>query len=312
MPGYLFNYIIKDWETWSGVFSSKEEFEPLIRELLTQNGLPDAPAENCYPGTNGVFKAGNVIVKLFVPIESGMDSLPDYRSELFAQERAKRLGVSVPVLLAKGEIQDRYLFRYLIMEYIEGGMLRDIRDGLDTEEKTELGLELRGIVDRWGTKCEDFNGVDAIARALTGRYWKGAPVKLLKKRIGLLERLKDEERVFTHCDLTEDNLIIGKDGRLVVLDFADSVIAPKMFEDMPVICGAFDFDMDFLRGYYGDISEEEAADICVPAILCHEYGYPAIKSLFGDVEDEEDLYRRVLERLYRRRLTNMIKQEEQS
>jgi hypothetical protein len=75
MPGYLFNYIIKDWETWSGVFSSKEEFEPTDQELLTQNGCGRA-AENCYPGTNGVCKAGNVIVKLFVPIESGMTACP--------------------------------------------------------------------------------------------------------------------------------------------------------------------------------------------------------------------------------------------
>jgi hypothetical protein len=297
MSDYLFSFIIKDWETWSRVFCSTSEFTPLIKKILTENGLPHTPVESCYPGTNGVFKTGEYIVKIFFPIESGEDSLPDFRSELYAMERANRLGVAVPKLLAKGEIRDRYLFRYLIMDYVDGRMLCDIKDELTRDTKWNIGRQLRTIVDAWATQCENFNGVDPIERGLQSKRWADAPEDLKKKRSEILHSLRENERVFVHCDLTGDNLILHPGGRLTVLDFADSMSAPAIFEDMPVICDAFSFDMDFLRGFYQNRTVEEIAELCTRAVLCHEFGYQGAVSLFGAVKTIDELYRNIYAKL---------------
>ncbi len=297
MPDVLFHFEIKDWKTWSQVFCSIPEFTPLIGEILEIEGLPYAAPEGCYPGTNGVFKVGNLVVKIFAPAESEEDSLPDYRAELFAMKRADRLGVPVPRLMANGEIRDRYLFRYLIMECIDGELLRDVRHTLSVQQKREVGRQLRRIVQAWGTECENFNEADAIARGLRNKRWQNAPAGLLLARRETLEGLRREPRVFVHCDLTGDNLMLDRDGRLVVLDFADSILAPAIFEHMPVICDAFDFDRDFLSGYFGNTPDDEIAAVCTRAILCHEFGYWTLTELFGAVGSADDLYQRILEKL---------------
>jgi fructosamine-3-kinase len=297
MSDLLFSYEIKDWNSWSQVFCSIYEFTPVIMKIFESECLPYTTLENCRPGTNSVFKIGNCIIKIFVPSESGEDSLPDYNAELFAIERSNRLGVSVPKLLAKGEIHDRYLFRYLIMEYIDGGLLCDVKNMLNDEQKHDVGRQLRHIVNTWGTKCESFNGIDAISKGLQNKRWRDAPTELKRARRETLEDLRHEPNVFVHGDLTGDNLILNKANNLVVLDFADSQSAPSIFENMPIICDAFDFDRDFLQGYFGNVPDEELALICTSAILCHEFGYWTIRNLFGDVSNADDLRQRVFNRL---------------
>lgn len=68
---------------------------------------------------------------------------------------------------------------------------------------------------------------------------------------------------------------------ITVVDFADSLCAPAIYEDMTVICDAFSFDKDFLKGYYRNYNSEEIIEICINAILCHEYGYHVVKNVFG-------------------------------
>lgn len=294
---FLFNYEITDWDTWSRVFRSIEEFAPLIRGIFGREGLCFTRLENCKPGTNGVFRVGPYVVKVFVPRESGHDSEPDYRAELFAMERASRLGVSVPRLAASGQIVDRYLFRYLIMDHIAGPTLGEIKSSLSPQQKFLIGRSLREMVTAWGTECEDFNNVDAIVRTRESRRWADAPAELRAAQQRCLDELKDHPKVYVHGDLTEDNLIISPGGGITVIDFADSLRAPAVYEDMTIICDAFGFEWDFLRGYYGDIGVDELANLCLQAIMCHEYGYNVSRSVLGSPADQEDLRRLIRDRL---------------
>lgn len=289
MINYLFDFEIKDWETWGKVYCAKEEFTPLIKRIFENEGLDFGPLENCKPGTNGVFKVGQYIAKVFVPLESGYDSMPDYTAELFAMERANIIGVSVPRLVAKGQIQDKYLFRYLIMDFVEGETLGDIKGTLSRKQKRDIGKELRNIVQGWATTCDNFNGIDAIGRTLNSKRWQDAPTEIREEQKKYLENLKSQPFVYVHGDLTEDNLIVGNNGRITVVDFADSLCAPSIYEDMTVICDAFSFDKDFLEGYYGNISSEEILEICINAILCHEYGYHVVKNVFGQLKSINEL-----------------------
>lgn len=289
MENYLFNFEIKDWETWGKVYCLKEEFTPLIKQIFDIEGLDFKSIENCKPGTNGVFRVGNYIVKIFVPLESGYDSLPDYKAELYAIERANTIGVSVPRLATIGKIQDRYLFRYLVMDFVEGETLGDIKDTLNRDQKIKIGKELRNIVQRWAITCENFNGIDVVERTLNSKRWKDAPAKIRGEQIRYIESLNSEPFVYVHGDLTEDNLIISNTGNITVVDFADSICAPAIYEDMTVICDAFNFDKDFIEGYYGNINSEDLLEICINAILCHEFGYQVVKNVFGPVDSIQEL-----------------------
>jgi tRNA A-37 threonylcarbamoyl transferase component Bud32 len=293
----LFQFDIHDWETWGRVFRSTDLFTPLVKRIFAIEGLDFTELENCKPGTNGVFRVGDYIAKVFVPLESGYDSEPDYRSELYALHRANSLGVSVPRLVANGAVQDRYLFRYLIMDYVAGETLGDIKSSLAPEHKVRIGESLRRIVHCWATPCEDFNGVDAIARTLASKRWIDASVSLRAEQQVLLSAMRLQPQVYVHGDLTEDNLIVTGGGAITVVDFADSLRAPAIYEDMTIICDAFSFDSHFLRGYYGNRSTEELADLCFKATLCHEYGYNVIRSVLGVPSDCADLKRRIMERL---------------
>ena len=297
MMNFLFDFEIKDWETWGKVYCSKEEFTPLIKEIFKNEGLDFKTLENCKPGTNGVFRAGKYIAKVFVPLESGYDSMPDYKAELFAMERANAIGVSVPRLVAKGQIQDRYLFRYLIMDFVEGETLGDIKETLSRKQKIDIGKELRTIVQGWASTCGNFNGIDAIGRTLNSKRWQDAPAEIREVQKKYLENLKRESFVYVHGDLTEDNLIVGSNEKITVVDFADSLCAPAIYEDMTVICDAFSFDKDFLEGFYGNSSSEELLEICINAILCHEYGYHVVKNVFGPVTSMNELSEKIKKKL---------------
>ena len=58
-------------------------------------------------------------MKIFAPIESGLDTRVDEETERHLLKRWAGQ-ISIPRLLGWGSIRDRYTFRYLILEYIEG------------------------------------------------------------------------------------------------------------------------------------------------------------------------------------------------
>lgn len=297
LSDYLFHFDIHDWHSWGKVYCSKEEFRPLIERILEQEGLEIWPIENCKPGTNGVFRVGSYVVKVFVPLESGYDSLPDYKAELFAMERANGIGVSVPKLIAKGQIQDRYLFRYIIMDYVKGEMLGEIKDRFGRKQKIAIGKELSNIVKSWATACENFNGIDVIQRTLNSKRWEDAPIDVKEAQKKYLEGLDEKSFVFVHGDLNKDNLMVEPGEKVTVLDFADALCAPAIYEDMNLICDAFHFDRDFLEGYYGAISTEELLEISIKAILCHEFGYHTVKRILGPVQSMEELRDKMMRKL---------------
>lgn len=293
MKKYYFNTIIKDWHTWGKVFMSKEAFEPLIRKIFSDHGLDDAPIENCKPGTNGVFKVGNYLIKIFVPLASGYDASQDYTTEVFGLNYSASLGIPVPAIVAKGEIEDRYNFKYLILDYIKGTSLGDLKDRLSKEEKEIIGAKLKKIVLKWGKNLEAFNDIDPLKRTQKSLKWQGAPLKIKETQNKLIHDL--DEKVFVHGDLTADNILVDKDLNITIIDFADSLLAPSAYELMPIIGDAFSFDLDFLRGFYGHLDKDKIVEDFIKGTLIHEYGFMTLNHLFGPVGDISQLKKNILD-----------------
>lgn len=77
-----------------------------------------------------------------------MDTDSDYKTELFGLSWADRLGVSAPKLIAYGDISDKYLFRYMVLEFISGVTICDVEDKMTDAGQAERD---RGFTSFKGT-----------------------------------------------------------------------------------------------------------------------------------------------------------------
>jgi len=275
----IFSGDIYDWESWGKIYHSIEIWEPLVHFILEKEHLPISEVENLSPGTNAVFKSGSHVVKIFCPKESGLDGSVDYKTELFALSFVRFHGVSVPKLIAFGDVHDKYDFSYMIMDYIDGVDFIGASANFNDEEKFAFGKRLRDITDLMNKPCEDFNGIDVKKRH---ERWNKFSQSFKSERLEYLKSHDFGEKVFIHGDLCEDNFIIDSNGRIYIIDFADAVMAPICYEHAHIASQLFNFDKSYLRGYFGDYKTDELVDICFDGILLHDFGESIIKDYIAE------------------------------
>jgi serine/threonine protein kinase len=281
----MFAANIDGWSSWGMIFQSIKDFEPLIKYIFNRHKLPFTEIEHCTPGTNAVFKVGGLVAKIFAPKESGMDTDSDYKTELFGIERANRLGISAPQLLASGTVEDKYVFRYLIMEYISGCSLGKLESGLTNKEKIKYAKQLREVTDRMNTSCERFNDYDIIYRAQHCERWSNFPQSFQYERKEYLKKYKITTPVYVHGDLNPDNVLIDTAGKLYIIDFADVVLAPSEYELAAVVCELFCFEKPYMDGYFGEYDSVKLAEKCFDGLLLHDFGYNIIRCNFGRIDE---------------------------
>ncbi len=296
----LFSETINSWKDWGRVFQSISAFGPLAEQILRTEKLPPSPIGNLTPGTNAVFRTGRYVLKIFSPAESGFDGKKDMHTEIFAMKFADSVGVNCPEVTAQGVIRDRYEFGYLVMEYIEGVQFSDAVRGMPEKEKKYLAEELRRITDRMNVPCKRFNQIDVIRDSNRNGCWDPFPDPFKQERMTYVRDYDWGESVFVHGDINGDNLILGKDGKLYIIDFADALLAPKVYEEALIAAELFDFDRTLLRGYFGDYRREKLARLCLDGLLLHPFGGDIVKQHVGNISElqgVEELYLKIKERL---------------
>ena len=102
----LFNRTIANWDDWARVYQSIPAFENVVQEILVREQLPICKIEHLTPCTDAVLRAGDIVVKIYAPAESGMDQTVDRHTEIFVTRFVRALGVPVPTILAEGVIYD--------------------------------------------------------------------------------------------------------------------------------------------------------------------------------------------------------------
>ncbi len=296
----LFNEQIENWGDWGGVFQSITAFRPLVEYIFDKENLPLAEIENLTPGTNAVFKVGGYVVKLFAPAESGIDQTLDLQTELFATRRANELGVSAPRLTASGFADDKYRFAYMITEYIDGSEFTGAVKGMTVGQKITVGRKLREITDKMNTPCGIFNNIDVIGDKGRYRRWENYPEPFKAERLSYIRSHDYGDKVFVHGDLCGDNILLTPDGGLYIIDFADAVLAPKIYEHALVAVELFEFDPALMRGYFGDCSVSELKEICFDGLLIHDFGGDIVKQHIGkphEFQCLDDLRERLKQRI---------------
>ena len=292
----LFTEQINNWQDWGNVFQSIPAFAPLVEFILKKENLPDIKIKNLTPGTNAVFKAGGYVVKVFAPVESGFDQTLDLQTEIFATERANRIGVSAPKMVSHGFVEDKYYFAYMITEYIEGTEFTNAVKTMTDTQKVEIGRKLRAVTDKMNTPCESFNGIDVIYDKGRHQRWDKYPERFKAERLAYIESHDYSDKVFVHGDLCGDNILLTPHGELYIIDFADAVLAPIDYEHALVAVGLFDLEPVLLRGYFGDYSADELTEICFDGLLIHDFGGDVVDQFIekpAEFHNLEDLWEKV-------------------
>ena len=295
----LFNAQFANIQEWGAIFQSIPAFAPLVEYILKKEHLPITKIENLTPGTNAVFRVGGYVVKIFAPPESGIDQALDLQTELFSTRRANRLGLSAPKLIADGIVEDKYHFGYMITEYIGGVECIEAVKSMTDEDKTRLGRRLRRICDKMNTPCEPFNGIDVINDKGRYRRWDQYAERFRAERLAYIRTHDFGEKVFVHGDLCLDNMLLSPEGELFIIDFADAVLAPVVYEHA-LVAFAFELDPALLRGYFGNYTAEDLINVCFDGLLIHDFGGDIVRDFFGkpdEIMDLEDLRERMARRL---------------
>ena len=299
----LFNVQIYDWNDWEKIRQSIPVFSPLVEHIFAKENLPLQRIQNLTPGTNAVFRTGDYVIKVFVPTVRGIDQTLELQTELFANERVSRTGISAPKMVAHGYVEDRYRFNYIITEYIEGVKFPDAVKNMTGAEKTGIGQELRNVTDKLNTPCEPFNNIDVIKDQSRQLRWVRYTDRFKGERAAYIQSHDYGEKVFVHGDLYGNNIILTTLGELCIIDFAEAVLAPLVYEHAYMAAELFEFDPALLRGYFGGCSKGELADICFNGLLIHDFGGDVVERHIGNPGEFQclnDMRKRLYQKIVKR------------
>ena len=281
----LFTKQINNWNDWGDIFQSIPTFTPLIEQIFRKENLPVAAVENLTPGTNAVFKVGGYVVKIFIPIRGGgklWNYGTDVNVELFGMRWANALGVPSPKLIADGVIENKYHFRYMIMEYIHGKLFDQMKDSLTYEQKVIIGHNVRNITDKLNVPCENFTPINVMAYAIKNSGWEdeGFPESFCGELAAYLKNFQMGQKVYCHGDLHGGNIIIDDDMNVFIIDFADAMYAPPEYEQVYVIGGFFDFEQPYMEGYFGGSYDiEDIIELCMKWLPVHAWAHSGVDAL---------------------------------
>lgn len=268
----LFNEPIHNWDEWGAIFQSIEAFTPLAKEIFRREGLAFPGLENLTPGTNAVFRAGDYVVKIFAPRESGMEPQLDYTNESAVCGALTRWGISTPRLIAHGMIQDSYLFYYLITEYCPG---EEAGTWLESASPSQLESFIRQLKELFQALHRPAEGlippIDLLRQALDNPLLERLPVSLRNEMAERAAKLDLTEPVLVHGDLHGENILVGADNRPIIIDCADASLAPWWYELAPPVFKLFHCRGDLLQ-LFADTDPEVFVEQVMDAVCLHDFG----------------------------------------
>lgn len=296
---YLFPKDILSWEEWSRLQQSVPLFSPLIQQIMEKEELSFSKIESMGRAANAVFRTGNYVVKIYFPMWEEIDGLTEMEMEIAALKLADSVGVPTQGIYGAGIMPDKYNFAYLITGYITGIPFSEAVQDMTSEEKRAAGMQLRRITDKLHIPCPSFHHIDVLHDPRRQERWQVYPLAFQKEREEYIAEKSYGPFVFVHGDLNGKN-VLAASGELTLIDFADAVSAPKIYEESYIISELFQFDRELINGYFGGYQPEALAEICFDGLLIHDFGGDVIQRFLGRPEQFvhlRDLYDAVCDKL---------------
>lgn len=265
----LFKTSINGWDGWSEIFDKPGIFTPLIREIFAKHKLPFAFPGQLAPGTNAVFSVGNYVVKIFVPDEILPESSASFDSEVPSLLHAARCDFPVPVVTACGCIEDSYLFRYIIYSRIFGENAEKVLPLMTPESKTEFARTLRASLKKLNT-VPSFALRHYRDIPLSRRFEELSPT-LAEEILRSREKYKNDSSVYVHGDITRDNLMFDPFFNFVLIDFADSCMAPAEYELCAPFFELFLEDRSLISGFTEADGKDAFLEKLMKGLSIHPY-----------------------------------------
>lgn len=270
---YYFNQVIDGWESWAKVFCSVDAFKELARSIFRKEGLSvKEDIRNLTPGTNAVFRADSYVIKIFVPRESGLDTEYDFKAELSVMEHIGKKGIAAPGIVTKGELKDKYLFRYIIMEYIEGKDAGDVLPDYNPAQKKEAVKQLKKLLKNLNQPADDLPiKRDLKMQTIYNSRLNGLNQKLIKDLEDCVNGQDLNSCVLVHGDITGENVLVQSNGEVRLIDFADCTLAPEYYELAPIIFELFKGDKEYVNEFIGEQNKEEFLNQLMNGLALHDF-----------------------------------------
>lgn len=261
------------FDSWARVYCSREAFGDLANYIFKKEGLlVQEGIQNLTPGSNAVFKADNYVIKIFAPIESSFDTEADYHTELAVLSFAKAREIAIPKIIASGSVIDKYLFRYIIMEFIDGQDACDVLPDYNRDQKKDTVNQIKTILKNLNQPVDDLiKKKDLVVNTVRNERLSGLSEPFIAELITHASNLDLSEMVLVHGDITGENARINSDGELMLIDFADCMIAPSYYELSPIIFELFRCDREFVHEFVGDKDKDIFLDELIDGLSIHMF-----------------------------------------
>lgn len=282
MTELYFTENINDWDSWSRVYDSTYAFSSLARAIFLKEGLNvEEDIQNLTPGSNAVFKADDLVIKIFTPAESGYNTEYDYLIELSVMKFAMQNEISVPHVIASGEISDKYLFHYIIMKYIPVGVSIDDLLAFPLYKKKDFVKRLKKITKGLHKPFENFpKQMDLKNQDIRAKRMNGLCPKLINELMRCTADQDLSEVVLVHGDITRENLLLGSNGSLTLIDFADSIMAPVYYELPVIIFELFLCDKELSSEFVGEYDKDMFMEELIMGTSIHLFCGNILKDYF--------------------------------
>jgi len=295
---------IQTWAEWGRMFTDVAQWTPAVGEICRRESISYRCIQAGYPGTNAVFILDQAwVVKIYAP----------FCKEDFFRERelhpllARNPQIPVPRLRAVGTLSDRIEWPYIIMNYLPGQPIREVRNHINRTNRLEIAATLGQIVrELHCTPLHEVKSLDTSRghwrRFLDGRM-AGCVEELRRDGIlsaGVLDEIPaflqsvvgtprpQVPLVLVNGDLTEDHLLVRKEGErwLIsgVIDLADSLIGEREYEWVALWLSALDRDAECMRAFMdtydsGKSLDDAFLDRALAFTFVHEFGASCIKAV---------------------------------
>jgi hygromycin-B 7''-O-kinase len=240
-----------NWAEWEAVFTDATMWEPVVRRICQETGTAAAEKISAgYPGSSAVFIVDDeVVVKIFAPF-----LIHDFHREIETYDLIDTaLDPYLPEIKAHGFYPDKIDWAFMVMEFLPGRPIREVREEIPREDKAAVAQELGWYIRRLHkVPLDDAKVIETSATAwfkfLKERRKKcleelrdktALPLPVLREIFYLLAsdvfRVADDfQPSLLNGDFTEDHLLLEKrlgQWRISgLIDWADSLVGAVEYE----------------------------------------------------------------------------------